>query len=778
VSAEASLFDEEPKMESSPFGDQTILKVLRALDFLVVAQEAQPARLTNVLMELETSEQQDMKLAWLALKQLQPGHLFRQTIQSEEVGSALSLLLRSRVEEAEHQGKPDKVGSLISPIIRIASRYGTTVDFLRATHLATAATARANPELQPELFNILGHLKLAADWCGDADFEATVEHARGLLLREFVGKAPGLTRAIAAFQRAVTLRDQLNETIEAAGSLIDMSALLIGYGNILVLLEEGSDWPNFANRYLMEAVQRLLSQDPNPVTLTYLGEAFQNRARMHISTGALSQAADDAVRSMGFARAIDFLDLENRAWETLKLATDEPEAYASKIKKLPDLLTDVKDCVEQEQDEIGRISNKTGSFNTILDMLFEQAGESIDVEKASELILKEIESSRGFTYNRWLQFAPVTHTKKLIHELQADTSHPVLAIFAVTTAGVALLVLDGEHPLQFFPIDTNVKELEALVETHLKGLLKQGRVKGKVPWRRFQTKFMENGWRLLAPLDPYVAEGRCICFVPHRVLHGAALHTLPTSIDGEPIGLRTPVFTNPSLTNWLAAKVNATKPAHQAFVGITCPESELAKFTEATAVAKTLADTGIEVQKPNPHHVDLDTLAAKGHAWQVLHLSSHGMFDETSREMGLLLSRNTALPPPPRQRVDDEVRRYLASPNDLRRAGMQARLSFLASCLSSRNQQYPGDDLMGVTRAFFSSGSADLIGGAWTVVSSVTHTFATRFYQVLVAGQPVAQAVFEARKAVAQTHPDPFYWGVFVHQGANSNPLHINGGKK
>jgi len=154
------------------------------------------------------------------------------------------------------------------------------------------------------------------------------------------------------------------------------------------------------------------------------------------------------------------------------------------------------------------------------------------------------------------------------------------------------------------------------------------------------------------------------------------------------------------------------------------------------------------------------------------------MFDETSREMGLLLSRNTALPPPPRQRVDDEVRRYLASPNDLRRAGMQARLSFLASCLSSRNQQYPGDDLMGVTRAFFSSGSADLIGGAWTVVSSVTHTFATRFYQVLVAGQPVAQAVFEARKAVAQTHPDPFYWGVFVHQGANSNPLHINGGKK
>jgi CHAT domain-containing protein len=76
-----------------------------------------------------------------------------------------------------------------------------------------------------------------------------------------------------------------------------------------------------------------------------------------------------------------------------------------------------------------------------------------------------------------------------------------------------------------------------------------------------------------------------------------------------------------------------------------------------------------------------------------------------------------------------------------------------------------------VTRAWFAWRTADLVAGAWTVLSSCTGPFVERFYEVLAGGQPVAEAMLAARQAVAAGNPDPFFWGVFLHQGANAAPM-------
>jgi hypothetical protein len=227
------------------------------------------------------------------------------------------------------------------------------------------------------------------------------------------------------------------------------------------------------------------------------------------------------------------------------------------------------------------------------------------------------------------------------------------------------------------------------------------------------------------------------------------------------------VFQNPSLTNWIFAKSSSEKPAEKAFVGVTSSKGDLEKFTDAEIATQLLTESGIEVINPAPSSVDLESIGTKDVHWLVLHLASHGIFEMPRAEMGLLLSRDGHLPPPIDNGVDDNFRKYLAGPNDLRDAGATGRLVFLASCLSSRNQEYPGDDLMGVTRALFAGGTVDMIAGAWTVVSEVTEVFVQHFYRALLSGQTMAQAVFEARKSVATTYPDSFHWGVFVHQGAN-----------
>jgi CHAT domain-containing protein len=91
--------------------------------------------------------------------------------------------------------------------------------------------------------------------------------------------------------------------------------------------------------------------------------------------------------------------------------------------------------------------------------------------------------------------------------------------------------------------------------------------------------------------------------------------------------------------------------------------------------------------------------------------------------------------------------------------------------VSARSFTLPGDDLMGITRAFFANGALDLVAGGWTVLSTVVEAFARAFYEALRDGRSTAAAMLTARRELAQAQPDPFFWGCLVHQGANSRPL-------
>jgi CHAT domain-containing protein len=237
------------------------------------------------------------------------------------------------------------------------------------------------------------------------------------------------------------------------------------------------------------------------------------------------------------------------------------------------------------------------------------------------------------------------------------------------------------------------------------------------------------------------------------------------------------VFVNPSLVNWLAARRN-TSPSSGALIATTCPPEQLAQFDEGGEIAAILtrAVSG-EILQPSPEDTGLRSLSAQP-PFQVLHLASHGMFDAESMEIGLLMSRDGQLPPPPPRGVDAGVWRYMVRPSDIYRQGRGAKLAFLASCVSSRNAAYPGDDLMGLTRAFFGCGTTDMIAGAWTVVSEYVAPFTQRFYNQLTDGQSVADAMLAARRQVSETHPSPFFWGAFQHQGANMNPLIPKGQSK
>ena len=766
-----SIFAESPTLEESPFGDSIVREVLLALDYLVAAQETDPARLRNVLVDMEQSSVRELRKAREEMKAF-PGRIFNQSAFSRGVGSAVSTILRAVSGEAEDVQNYNKVDELNNVFILAAARYGYTSDFLLAVDRACSTTARINLEAKnmEMMVQILEHIKIAAIWLDDDSVEAAIQHGLGLVLRSGVRKFPGLLDAISAFERAITLRDRLGENISSLGSQIDLASIFIQGNNMFSCMDEApveaKEWDKFSEIYLTDAIERLTRLEKNPTVLNYIGEAFHNRARLYQLLNKNKEAADDALASLSFAVTTGNRGMKARAHDILSRVAEYPEERIKNSKSAADLVQDIRNDLTSEYSAVTWLLNKDAVFDTQLSSLLKESGRSIDEQKACELMIEALETSRGLTYNRWLGSRPVT-AKQIIKALADDEINPVLAIFVSTTNQVALIVIDGEH-IQLFHLEMTNRDLEDMVEEHMSGLNQQGDVPGSSIWNQLQKEFVEKGYRLVEPLEPYVNEERTICIVPHRALQGAALHTLPTSPGGQPIGLRAPVFQNPSLTNWIVARSSGKEPANNAFVGLTGPQDELANFTDAEIAAQLLADSGLEVINPAPSLVDIQALSTKDVRWQVLHLASHGIFEAPRPEIGLLLSRNGQLPPSPYSEINDEVKIHLASPDDLRKAGASGRLTFLASCLSSRNEEYPGDDLMGVTRAFFASGTADMIAGGWTVVSYVAEVFADHFYQALLSNHTTAQAVFEARKAVAITYPDPFYWGMFIHQGANT----------
>jgi CHAT domain-containing protein len=332
------------------------------------------------------------------------------------------------------------------------------------------------------------------------------------------------------------------------------------------------------------------------------------------------------------------------------------------------------------------------------------------------------------------------------------------------------MILDANAPPRLEPISMTSSDADELVAAHFHGLKLHKRLPKTTLWPCLQPEFAERGWSLVEPLEPYVAAGRPICVIPHRALHGVGFHTLPTRPGDRPIGLRTAVFQNPSATNWMTARKADVGIANATCVGRTAPADELEQFREIEAVADALSTARLEVTRPQPDQISLENLSRPEGPWRLLHLACHGIFRSPGPDAGLLLACRGALPPAfdLHGKISEAMRRHLAMPADLRKARVAGRLAFLASCLSARNEEFPGDDLMGVTRAFFASGTVDLIAGAWTVVSSIASEFIGSFYQALLKeGARTADAMLLARRAIADTHPDPFHWGVFVHLGAN-----------
>lgn len=80
----------------------------------------------------------------------------------------------------------------------------------------------------------------------------------------------------------------------------------------------------------------------------------------------------------------------------------------------------------------------------------------------------------------------------------------------------------------------------------------------------------------------------------------------------------------------------------------------------------------------------------------------------------------------------------------------------------------PGDDWVGLTRAFLHAGAANVVATLWPVQDQATADLMERFYQGFTAGADPVRALAAAQRALlaAPTTAHPFYWAGFVAAGS------------
>jgi CHAT domain-containing protein len=256
--------------------------------------------------------------------------------------------------------------------------------------------------------------------------------------------------------------------------------------------------------------------------------------------------------------------------------------------------------------------------------------------------------------------------------------------------------------------------------------------------------------QLVAPLEALwagstgeAASPPRLVIVPHGALHHVPFHAL---FDGKQYLIdRFEISYAPSLTVWTLCQKRTASPDGKALVFGVADSLIPAAAAEAEAVAHHL--DGVTVYT-GESQATLAALQLESPGCSVLHLACHGLFRADNPLFSSL-------------RLHDG---WLMAA-DVMQFDLAGALVTLSACESGRSQVTPGDEIIGLTRAFLGAGAATLVVSLWLVQDETTVALMETWYEQLRRGVGRAAALRAAQLALKATHPHPYYWAPFILVG-------------
>jgi CHAT domain-containing protein len=252
---------------------------------------------------------------------------------------------------------------------------------------------------------------------------------------------------------------------------------------------------------------------------------------------------------------------------------------------------------------------------------------------------------------------------------------------------------------------------------------------------------------LWAPLVPLLGTRRRVIVVPHRELHYlpfGALH------DGRHWLVQTHTLSlAASARVWLAGQAAAPAPTsmqHARVLALGVAGAQLPQV--AQELAAVAAVHGRQAELWLDGQATQAALAAEAPAADLLHLACHGQFRADNPAFSFL------------QLADGPLTLH-----DVRALRLKARLVLLSACETGQSRVAPGDELLGLVRAFTLAGAQGVLASLWAVEDGATALLLADLHQALRDGAHPAQALQQAQAAAAAAGEHPFHWAAFALHG-------------
>ncbi len=257
---------------------------------------------------------------------------------------------------------------------------------------------------------------------------------------------------------------------------------------------------------------------------------------------------------------------------------------------------------------------------------------------------------------------------------------------------------------------------------------------------------------LIAPIVEELCNINNLIIIPHYFWHYLPFHALYDKLANEFLIDKFSISYAPSASA-LYYCINKDSKQYKSAVIFANPSNDL-PFAEEEA-EKVRARFSNNVHLFKGENASINKLYEHSHS-DIIHLACHGYYrgDEPLFSYLVLAGENP-----------EESSYYLP---DLFNLKLQTSLVTLSACETGLSEFTIGDELIGISRAFFYAGTPSLLASHWTINDKSTSLFMDKFYEGLIdKGKTKAMALkyaVQELKALPE-YGHPYFWAPFFLSG-------------
>ena len=513
------------------------------------------------------------------------------------------------------------------------------------------------------------------------------------------------------FRKAIEYQ---NKALEIAREIGDLDSERIAAQILALVYSDHLNNPELAYDYCRKSIElsekirgRLVEEEHKLGFFSCISDAYQYMVPLCLKL----KKEDEALEFVERGKSRAFLDLlattkikpSVKVIPELKSLLDEEESYLVKLREVQTQHLRQKK-VTVAPGEVDRIFEK---LNLIYNKIEELDPEYVFTRRGKPLSLVEIGD--------------------MLSSQKRDTV--LIEYFLIKEKIFIFVVSSRDKELHIETVPISQEKLSQYIENYWRSVVKYS------DFGDIGDSWLGLGSYLIDPISKYLTEGDLIYFIPYGLLHYLPLHTL--ELNGEPLIKHYPVTYSPSASIIrFCQNKGSGKLKNCASFGVVF-ENEAGDIAELFKVEPYIGNTATK-EKVIKSCTDKD----------IIHFSCHGYFDDVDP-----LSSGVEL-------YDEEV----LTAREIFDLKLNAELVTLSACETGINKTSPGDELIGLTRAFLYAGAPSVIVSLWSVNASSTHELMVEFYKFLKKGRDKATALQQAQKKimVKEEYSNPYYWAPFI----------------